>query len=165
VLCSSGSTQENDQRQSEEAHEFLGSGTNRQSNRLGGEAYPPLRGDEWRGWAYLARRAVALADHRRAPFGQTASLGAVLCATDAARYVVVASKGGADEHPDWYRNLLHTPAKLVPKLADIFRATARTATPSEHARLWPRLVELFPLYASYQRKTSRPIPLVILERV
>jgi deazaflavin-dependent oxidoreductase (nitroreductase family) len=90
---------------------------------------------------------------------------ALYYATDAARYVVVASKGGADEHPDWYRNLLHTPAKLVPKLADIFRATARTATPSAHARLWPRLVELFPLYASYQRKTSRPIPLVILERV
>lgn len=89
---------------------------------------------------------------------------ALYYATDAERYVVVASKGGADDHPEWYLNLLADPRARVQVLGDIFDAMARTATPEEHARLWPQVVELFPTYATYQQKTSRKIPLVILER-
>ena len=90
---------------------------------------------------------------------------ALYYAVDGDRYVVVASKGGADDHPDWYHNLLQTHEVRVQVLANVFHATVRTATPEEHKRLWPRLVELFPLYATYQQKTSRPIPLVLLERM
>lgn len=89
---------------------------------------------------------------------------ALYYAADGDRYVVVASKGGADEHPEWYLNLLEHPEVRVQVLADVFRATARTAAPEERERLWPAVVELFPTYASYQRQTSRQIPLVILER-
>ena len=50
-------------------------------------------------------------------------------------------------------------------LADRFRANARTATPEEHKALWPHMAKIWPDYNKYQKKTSRQIPLVILERI
>jgi deazaflavin-dependent oxidoreductase (nitroreductase family) len=79
-------------------------------------------------------------------------------------YVVVASKGGAPTHPDWYLNLTANPRVRVQVAADVFDATARTATPEEKAQLWPQMVQLFPRYAEYQAATDREIPLVILTR-
>ncbi len=79
-------------------------------------------------------------------------------------YVVVASKGGADEHPAWYLNLLANPEVDVQVLADRFTARARTATAEEKPRLWQAAVERWPAYADYQRRTEREIPVVILER-
>jgi deazaflavin-dependent oxidoreductase (nitroreductase family) len=79
-------------------------------------------------------------------------------------YVIVASKGGAPEHPKWYTNLVTHPKVLVQVLADRFYATARTATPEEHAALWPQMAAIWPAYNDYQKKTERPIPIVILER-
>lgn len=79
-------------------------------------------------------------------------------------YVVVASKGGADTHPDWYLNLAADPRVRVQVAADVFDATARTATAEEKAQLWPQLVELFPQYEQYQAATDRDIPVVILTR-
>jgi deazaflavin-dependent oxidoreductase (nitroreductase family) len=84
---------------------------------------------------------------------------ALIYGEDAGRYVVVASKGGADEHPEWYLNLLANPEVLVQVRADRFRANARTATAEEHAALWPRMAEIWPAYNDYQAKTTRPIPL------
>ncbi len=80
-------------------------------------------------------------------------------------YVVVASKGGAPQHPEWYLNHLTHPEVHVQVLADRFRAQARTATPEERARLWPRMADIWPAYNEYQAKTDREIPLVILERI
>lgn len=79
-------------------------------------------------------------------------------------YVVVASKGGADEHPAWYLNLLANPEVEVQVLADRFTARARIATAEEKTRLWQAAVERWPAYADYQRRTEREIPVVILER-
>jgi deazaflavin-dependent oxidoreductase (nitroreductase family) len=79
-------------------------------------------------------------------------------------YVVVASKGGADEHPGWYLNLRNDPRVEVQVLADRFRARARVATPDEKPRLWEAAVERWPAYADYQRRTKREIPVVVLER-
>ena len=90
---------------------------------------------------------------------------ALIYGTDGERYIVVASKGGADQHPDWYRNLLDHPEVQVQVLADRFRATARPATPEEHDVLWPRMADIWPDYNTYQAKTNRQIPLVILERI
>ena len=84
---------------------------------------------------------------------------------DGDRYVVVASKGGAEQHPDWYLNILEHPEVQVQVMADRFRARARTATSEEHEVLWQRMVEIWPDYDKYQAKTERQIPLVILERV
>jgi len=84
---------------------------------------------------------------------------------DSGTYIVVASKGGAPKNPLWYENLAATPEVQVQVKADRFTARARTATSEERTRLWPLMVEIYPPYAEYQTKTSREIPVVILERV
>ncbi|MGH2387836.1 MAG: nitroreductase family deazaflavin-dependent oxidoreductase [Chloroflexota bacterium] len=83
---------------------------------------------------------------------------------DADRYVVVASKGGAPEHPLWYENLVAHPEVEIQVLADRFRARARTAEGEERTRLWKLMTGIWPDYAQYQQKTSREIPVVVLER-
>jgi proline iminopeptidase len=89
---------------------------------------------------------------------------ALIFRDDGDRYVVVASKGGADQHPAWYLNLLDHPEVEVQVKDDVFKATARTAEGEERARLWDRMAEVWPAYNDYQRKTDRQIPVVILER-
>jgi deazaflavin-dependent oxidoreductase (nitroreductase family) len=81
------------------------------------------------------------------------------------RVVLVASKGGYQDHPDWYKNLAANP-KVEVTVAEQTRAmTARTATPEEKAELWPRIVATYKGYAGYQRNTDRDIPVVICEPV
>jgi deazaflavin-dependent oxidoreductase (nitroreductase family) len=80
-------------------------------------------------------------------------------------YVVVASKGGAPAHPAWYLNLEANPDVEVQVKADKFKARARTATGTERAALWAKMVDIYPPYADYQKKTDRQIPLVVLQRV
>ena len=79
-------------------------------------------------------------------------------------YVVVASKGGAPEHPAWYRNIQSNPEVEVQVWGDKFKAKARTADPGEREKIWPKMVAEWPDYDKYQKKTDREIPLVILER-
>lgn len=79
--------------------------------------------------------------------------------------VVVASKGGAPDHPDWYKNLAAQPRVRVQIKGDVFDAVARTAEGAERERLWPRAVEAWPQYADYQKATAREIPVVVLERL
>ena len=78
--------------------------------------------------------------------------------------VIVASKGGSPEHPAWYLNLRDRPEVEVQIKGEVFRATARDAEGAERARLWDLLVEVWPPYADYQRRTDREIPVVVLER-
>ena len=80
------------------------------------------------------------------------------------RYVIVASNGGAQKHPGWYRNLLRDPHVEVQVEGDVFPAEARTATGEERAELWRLAVQQWPPYDEYQTRTSREIPLVVLER-
>jgi deazaflavin-dependent oxidoreductase (nitroreductase family) len=79
-------------------------------------------------------------------------------------YLVVASKGGADQPPAWYLNLQADPEVEVRVLADKFAARARTATADEKPALWRQMAQIWPDYDNYQRKTERSIPVVILER-
>jgi deazaflavin-dependent oxidoreductase (nitroreductase family) len=80
--------------------------------------------------------------------------------------VVVASRGGDDVHPAWFLNLC---AESKVEVSVQGRAKqpmrARVATPEERARLWPALTAEHPVYAGYQKKTSREIPLVLLEPI
>jgi deazaflavin-dependent oxidoreductase (nitroreductase family) len=80
-------------------------------------------------------------------------------------YVIVASKGGAPEHPGWYRNLVESPEAEVQVLGDVFAARARTATGEERTRLWRLAAAQWPDYDTYQTRTEREIPVVVLERV
>jgi deazaflavin-dependent oxidoreductase (nitroreductase family) len=80
-------------------------------------------------------------------------------------YLIVASKGGADQPPDWYLNLLAHPDVRVQVKGDKFAARARTATPGEKPDMWRVMTEVWPAYNDYQQKTDREIPVVVLERV
>jgi deazaflavin-dependent oxidoreductase (nitroreductase family) len=84
---------------------------------------------------------------------------------DGDRYVVVASNGGAAQHPLWYGNLREHPEVQVQVGAERFRARARTATAEEKPRLWPLMTGIWPDYDVYQTKTAREIPVVVLERL
>lgn len=83
---------------------------------------------------------------------------------DGDRYVIVASKGGAPEHPDWYRNLERDPGVELQVRDEVFPARAHTAAGEERERLWRLVNQQWPDYDSYQEKTDREIPVVVLER-
>lgn len=114
-------------------------------------------GHEWQGTTVLILTTTGR--HSRRPRSTPLIYG-----RDGDTYVVVASKGGADEHPSWYLNLETDPRVEVQVLGDRFRARARTATAEEKPRLWQAAVERWPAYADYQRITARDIPVVVLER-
>ncbi|TMJ78379.1 MAG: nitroreductase family deazaflavin-dependent oxidoreductase [Alphaproteobacteria bacterium] len=80
-------------------------------------------------------------------------------------YIVVASKGGAPQHPGWYRNLLANPEVEVQVGTAKMKARARTATGAERAKLWQEALKFWPPYADYQTKTEREIPVVVLDPV
>jgi deazaflavin-dependent oxidoreductase (nitroreductase family) len=82
---------------------------------------------------------------------------------DGENVVVVASKGGSPRHPAWFHNLRANPETIVQVGSRRIPVTARVATAKQHSRLWPRVVALYRGYELYQRRTSRRIPLVILE--
>jgi len=84
---------------------------------------------------------------------------------DGGSQVLVASRGGAPEHPGWYLNLEANPEVGVQVKADTFRARARTAEGEERERLWKAMNEIWPHYDEYQTKTTRQIPVVVLDRI
>lgn len=90
---------------------------------------------------------------------------ALIYGQDGDRYLLVASIGGAPKHPLWYLNLVEHPEVEIQVGAETFAARARTATAEEKPRLWEMMAAIFPMYNSYQKKTSREIPVVIVERI
>jgi deazaflavin-dependent oxidoreductase (nitroreductase family) len=84
---------------------------------------------------------------------------------DGGSFIVVASKGGAPEHPGWYRNILADPEVEVQAGTKKVKARARTAVGDERTRLWKKALEFWPPYADYQLKTEREIPVVLLDPV
>ncbi|HEU4424744.1 MAG TPA: nitroreductase family deazaflavin-dependent oxidoreductase [Pilimelia sp.] len=89
---------------------------------------------------------------------------ALIYGRDGDRYLLVASNGGSARHPGWFLNLVADPQVQVQVAAEHFQARARVAGPEEKPDLWRVMTKIFPTYDSYQAKTSREIPLVILER-
>jgi proline iminopeptidase len=89
----------------------------------------------------------------------------LIYAQDGANYVIVASKGGAPEHPGWYENLSKDPSVELQVKDDVFAARARTAEGEERERLWRKANEVWRHYDEYATKTDREIPVVVLERV
>lgn len=78
-------------------------------------------------------------------------------------YLLVASNGGAPKHPAWYLNLEANPEVEIQVKGDKLPAHARTATPEEKAELWSIMTKEWPDYDSYQTKTDRQIPVVVIE--
>jgi deazaflavin-dependent oxidoreductase (nitroreductase family) len=85
--------------------------------------------------------------------------------TDGDDFVVIASKGGAPTNPDWYHNLRANPLVSVELGPDTFQARARVTEGEERERLYDAQAALMPAFADYQRKSTREIPVVVLERI
>jgi len=83
---------------------------------------------------------------------------------DGDRYVIVASKGGAPTHPGWYQNLRAHPDVTVELGAEKFRAHATVSDDAQRRRLYDKHAEKMPAFADYEKKTTRKIPVVVLER-
>ena len=81
---------------------------------------------------------------------------------DSGDYVIVASKGGAPEHPGWYLNLLAHPDVAIQVRDQVIPVAARTGTTADKARVWPTMTAQWPDYDAYQAKSSREIPVVLL---
>lgn len=115
-------------------------------------------GYEWQGASILLLTTTG----RRSGQQRT---NALIYGRDGDDYLVVASKGGAPRPPAWFVNLTAQPEVEVQVKGDKFRARARTATADEKPRMWREMVGHWPAYEDYQRKTTREIPVVVLERV
>ena len=84
---------------------------------------------------------------------------------DGDRLVVFGTKGGSPTHPEWYHNVRANPRVTVEVGSDRFEADAKVAPPDERDRLWRLQTQDVPVFADYQKRTDRTIPVVILERV
>ncbi|MFI0373511.1 nitroreductase family deazaflavin-dependent oxidoreductase [Actinomadura sp. 1N219] len=115
-------------------------------------------GHEWRGTVTLLLTTTG----RHSGKDRTTPL---IYQLDGDAHVIVASDGGADDDPLWYKNIQADPEVKVQVKGDRFTARARTATPDEKPALWAKMTAVWPDYDVYQTKTSRDIPVVVLERV
>jgi deazaflavin-dependent oxidoreductase (nitroreductase family) len=84
--------------------------------------------------------------------------------TDNGRWVVIASKGGAPTHPDWFYNLRANPEVRVEVGTESFPAQATIVKGAERQRLFDQMAAKMPNFAEYQRNTVRQLPVIVLER-
>ena len=89
----------------------------------------------------------------------------VACIRDGDCLAVIASKGGADTHPDWYYNVTANPLVTIEVGMEKFQARASVAEEPERTRLYNQMATAMPGFAEYQRKTTRVIPVVVLTRM
>ena len=89
----------------------------------------------------------------------------LLYVKDGEDFVIIASKGGAPTHPAWFLNLKASPEATVEVGDREVRVRAEEADAEEKARLWQKMVEMYPTYDDYQTKTKREIPLLVLHPV
>ena len=132
--------------------ELFGADHVRVYRETGGE-----RGYHWRGTTILllSTRGRSSGEERTTP---------LIHRVDDDRWVVVASKGGAPQHPSWYQNLEADPDATIQVKAERIPVRASTARGSERERLWALMAKVWPAYDEYQRKTEREIPVVVFER-
>lgn len=79
--------------------------------------------------------------------------------------VIVGSKGGADQHPEWYLNVIESPEIEFQVATQAFRATWREPEGAEREKIWNFMVDCFPFYADYQASTTRQLPLVLMKAI
>jgi deazaflavin-dependent oxidoreductase (nitroreductase family) len=113
---------------------------------------------------FFANRPLLLLTTTGARSGQP-RVSPLAYVTDGDRLAIIASKGGAPTNPDWYYNLLANPTATVEIGSERFQARATVAEPQDRDRLYARMVEQLPQFAEYERKTSRKIPVILLNRI
>ena len=115
------------------------------------------RGYHWRGTTIL----LLTTKGRKTGESRTTPL---IHRVDGDRWIVVASKGGTDEHPSWFMNLSDDPEIEIQVKEETIPVTASVVEGEERERLWKLMAEVWPDYDDYQSKTDRTIPVVVLER-
>ncbi len=118
----------------------------------GGETFGPFKG-----------RRLLLLTSTGAKSGELRTTPLVY-SNDGDKLVIVASKGGAPSHPAWYHNLVANPAAAAEVGTDKFEVRAHVAGPGERERLYAQHAADMPAFNDYEKKTTRRIPVVILER-
>jgi deazaflavin-dependent oxidoreductase (nitroreductase family) len=136
----------------ESAPDLFGPAHVRAYRETGGE-----QGYHWRGTTTLLLTTVG----RRSGAERTTPL---IYRDDGERWVVVASKGGSPEHPNWFKNLLANEEATIQVKRDVIPVRAHAASGAERERLWELMSDVWPAYRDYQRRTQREIPVVVLER-
>ena len=114
-------------------------------------------GYDWRGTTIL----LLSTSGRRSGEERTTPL---IHRTDGDGWVIVGSKGGAPHNPLWYENLVADPNATIQVKDELIPVRAHTAEGSERERLWERMTEVWPAYDEYKERTTRTIPVVVLER-
>ena len=109
-------------------------------------------------------RDVLILTTRGAKSGETRETPLVFTRDDV-HHVIVASKGGAPTHPSWYHNLRQHPVVTVETGTEKFEARARVVEGDEYERLYKQHADVNPAFWEYRQKTSRKIPVVVLERL
>lgn len=115
------------------------------------------------GWRLMGMEVVQLTTTgRRSGEERTVMLTSPVQVGDTV--VVIASRGGEDRHPAWYLNLSADPnVRVSRRRRPAVPMIAREAEPEERERLWPQILKVYRSYGSYQQRTDREIPVVILE--
>lgn len=120
-------------------------------------------GGKWRiGAGFRKPVPTLLLEHRGRKSGKLFTVP-LLYLRDGRDVVVVASQGGLPNHPQWYRNLVACPDTIAQIGAERRPVRAVTADAQQRSRLWPRLVELYADFDTYQSWTEREIPVVVLQ--
>ena len=100
--------------------------------------------------------------HTKGAKSQQERINPVACTKDSDRLAVIASKGGAPTHPDWYYNVIANPQVTVEVGTEKFQAQATVAEEPERTRLYNQMVAMMPGFDDYRRKTTRVIPVIVL---
>jgi F420H(2)-dependent quinone reductase len=117
----------------------------------------------WRvGSAFRKGVPMCLLTHTGRKSGRTL-VSPLLFLSDGDRVILVASQGGLPKHPQWYHNIKANPDVTIQIRGEIRPMRARVADQAERAVLWPRLVDLYADFASYQSWTERVIPVIVCE--
>ncbi len=135
----------------------------RDFNQFNQDLIAAFRVNGGKGIGPFVNRPVLLLTTTGAKSGQPRTTPLVYT-TDGERIVVIASKGGAPTHPAWYHNLVAHPEVTVEVGREQFQARAVVAEGSERERLYSQQAAQMPGFAEYQKKTTRQIPVVVLER-
>jgi deazaflavin-dependent oxidoreductase (nitroreductase family) len=112
---------------------------------------------------YFEGKPMVLVTHTGAKSGVERTTPLV-CSTDGDRVVVIASMGGAPTNPAWYHNMVANPTVTVELGTETFTASAVEVTGDERQRLYDQQTAIMPQFAEYATKTTRTIPVLVLER-
>lgn len=120
-------------------------------------------GANWRvGAGFKKPVPTLLLEHTGRKSGKT-FVSPLVYITDGSAVVIVASQGGRDTHPQWYHNLVANPDVYIEIGTDRRAVRAEVASPEERARLWPKLVEAYADFDTYQSWADREIPVFVLK--